>query len=241
MLFRRTLPCQRRPLHMWEFNPEGPRTLQQFFSTTHEEIWKLLFKAQKSRNDRRYRSRLRSSSHPGKCLYSELTRFINQGGMLRLPSFNQGWTKKAERIKCPAPLPENPADPLLTRMLVPAPYQAPQKKAKKKGKEAKSGLRRKGTSDAMSREIEAPSSHEGDEDEEDEAESDSPLKGRKKKRAASVDPEAEASKWGKISLSDGSDSDAEAIPKRRPREKPLAESLVSKDALHTSYLLQIVG
>ena len=27
MLFRWTLPCQSRPLHMWEFNPEGPRTL----------------------------------------------------------------------------------------------------------------------------------------------------------------------------------------------------------------------
>ena len=24
MLVRRTLPCQRRPLRMWEFNPEGP-------------------------------------------------------------------------------------------------------------------------------------------------------------------------------------------------------------------------
>ena len=48
MLFRRILPCQRRPLHMLEFNPAGPRTLQQFFGMTHEEIWKLLFKAQKS-------------------------------------------------------------------------------------------------------------------------------------------------------------------------------------------------
>ena len=48
MLLRRILPCQCRPLHMWEFNPEGPRTLQRFFGTTHEEIWKLLFKAQKT-------------------------------------------------------------------------------------------------------------------------------------------------------------------------------------------------
>ena len=38
MLFRRILPCQRQTLHMWEFNPTGPRTLQQFFGTTHEEI-----------------------------------------------------------------------------------------------------------------------------------------------------------------------------------------------------------
>ena len=48
MLVRRTLPCQRRPLRLWEFNPEGPRTLQQFFGTTHKEIWKFLFKSQKS-------------------------------------------------------------------------------------------------------------------------------------------------------------------------------------------------
>ena len=48
MLLRRTLPCQLRPLHMWEFNLEGLRTLQRFFGTTHEEVWKLLFKAQKT-------------------------------------------------------------------------------------------------------------------------------------------------------------------------------------------------
>nr|XP_040246122.1 uncharacterized protein LOC120965041 [Aegilops tauschii subsp. strangulata] len=125
----------------------------------------------------------------------------------------QGWTAKAERIKCPAPLSEDPADPLLTRMLVPVPYQASEKKAKKKGKEAKGGLRRKDTSDAVSGETEAHSSHEGDEDEEkEEAESDSPLKGKKKKRAASTNPEEGASKREKITLSDDSDTDAEHTP-----------------------------
>ena len=48
MLFCRILPCQRRTLHMWEFNLAAPRTLQHFFGTKHEDIWKLLFKAQKS-------------------------------------------------------------------------------------------------------------------------------------------------------------------------------------------------
>ena len=33
---------------MWEFNPEDQRTLKHFFGTTHEDIWKLLFKAQKA-------------------------------------------------------------------------------------------------------------------------------------------------------------------------------------------------
>ena len=48
MLFRRILPCQRRTSPMWEFNPEDPRTLQHFLGITHEGMWKLLFKAQKS-------------------------------------------------------------------------------------------------------------------------------------------------------------------------------------------------
>ena len=50
MLFRRTLPCQHRPLHVWEFNPEGSWTLQRFFGMTHEDIWRLLFKAQKQKS-----------------------------------------------------------------------------------------------------------------------------------------------------------------------------------------------
>ena len=53
--------------------------------------------------------------------------------MSKLPNlFFQGSTKKAEWIQCPALLPEEPAIPLLTEILVPAPYQAPEKKAKKK-------------------------------------------------------------------------------------------------------------
>jgi hypothetical protein len=47
MLFRRILPCQLRASPMWEFDPEKPRTLKHFFGTTHEDIWKQLFKAQK--------------------------------------------------------------------------------------------------------------------------------------------------------------------------------------------------
>nr|XP_020155682.1 neurofilament heavy polypeptide-like [Aegilops tauschii subsp. strangulata] len=105
--------------------------------------------------------------------------------------------------------------------------QVPVKKDnKKKNKEAESDLRHEGTLDALSGGTEAPSSHEGDEDEdeeeEEEEEDDPPLKG--KKRAQSADPEAGASKRGKLSLSDDSDSGAKAIPKPRSRAKPPAES-----------------
>ena len=103
----------------------------------------------------------------------------------------QSWIKKAERIQCPAPLPENPAIPLLTKMLVPAPYKAPKKKAKKKGQEARSGLRHKGTSDATSEHAETHSSP-AENDEEKESNSPPPHEGGRKKRAASTDLEAEA-------------------------------------------------
>ena len=46
MLIRRLLPCKRRPLHLWEFNPEGPRALQHFMGTTPVEMYKLFFRSQ---------------------------------------------------------------------------------------------------------------------------------------------------------------------------------------------------
>ena len=102
------------------------------------------------------------------------------------------------------------------RMLVPTPYQAPAKRDKKKKRK-----REEGTSDTVSGEVDAQSSHEDDNDDEEEEE-DPPRKG--KKRAASEDLEGEASKRDKITLSDGSESDAEAIPKHRCWTKPQADS-----------------
>ena len=83
--------------------------------------------------------------------------------------------KKAERIHYPAPLPEDPAVPLLTKMLVPAPYQMPEKKAK----ETRSGLHRKGTSDLTSEDAETHSSLTEDDDEEEERNSPLRREGRK--------------------------------------------------------------
>ena len=41
--------------------------------------------------------------------------------------FDQDWITKAKMIRCPAPLPEGLANPVLDRMLEPAPYQVPLK------------------------------------------------------------------------------------------------------------------
>ena len=134
--------------------------------------------------------------------------------------------ERAKRIQYLAPLPEEPVIPRLAKMLVPVPYKAPEKKAKKKAKGAKSGLRCKGTSDVTSEDDETHSSipEDNDEEEEEEEENNPPPEERKKKRVAPAHLEVEATKKGKPSLSDDSEVDADAIPKRRPRLKPLAES-----------------
>ena len=46
MLVRRIQPCKRRPLRVWEFNPEGPRAIQDFLGLTHEEMYKSFFRPQ---------------------------------------------------------------------------------------------------------------------------------------------------------------------------------------------------
>ena len=107
-------------------------------------------------------------------------------------------------------------------MLVPAPYQAPEKKAKKKAKGTRSGLRHKGTSDVTSEDAETHSPPSTDDEEEEE--SNSPPEGGRKKRAASTHLEAEASKKGKVSLADNSAWDINSSSEWRPRDKPLAES-----------------
>ena len=52
-------------------------------------------------------------------------------------------------------------------MLVPAPYEVPEKKAKKKATGTRKGLRRKVISDSSSENTEAHSSHENEEEEEE--------------------------------------------------------------------------
>jgi len=74
--------------------------------------------------------------------------------------------KTAEQVNCLAPLPESPADALLTEMLVPAPYKVPEKKAEKKAPGPRKGLRRKVILDASSKYDEAHSSPKGEEEEE---------------------------------------------------------------------------
>ena len=44
MLFRRILPCQRRAFNLWEFDPAKHQTLRELYDTTHEDVWRVMFK-----------------------------------------------------------------------------------------------------------------------------------------------------------------------------------------------------
>ena len=100
----------------------------------------------------------------------------------------------AERIDCPAPLPEDPATTLLTEMLALAPYEVPAKKAKKKAMGIRKGLRRKVVSDSSFDNSDAPSSHENKEEEE---ESSPPSRGRQEKEGRPI--------WGGRRVQEGKD------------------------------------
>ena len=99
-------------------------------------MWKVLFKAKQSW-PKMNEDRVHDLTHPASAVsfpyfmvYPLSVHMREMSKRLRL-SF-QGWIKKAERIQCPASLPEDPAIPCLTKMLVPTPYKALEKKAKKK-------------------------------------------------------------------------------------------------------------
>ena len=125
------------------------------------------------------------------------------------------------RIHCPAPLPEEPTGPLLTKMLVPAPYEAPKKEASKKVKKTRSGLHHRKVSDAKSEDSnDAPSS----EDEEEEAEEDDPHSEGGKKRAASPSLEAESPKRGRGSRPEASTTVTDNSPNWDPRAQSLEKS-----------------
>ena len=125
------------------------------------------------------------------------------------------------RIQCPAPLLEEPARPLLTKILVPAPYKAPKKEASKQVKKTRSGPHCRKAPDTQSEgSSDAPSS----EDEEEEAEEDDPPAGGGKKRTASSSLEAESPKRGKGSLPEASTTAADSSPEWDPRVQPLEKS-----------------
>ena len=119
----------------------------------------------------------------------------------------QDWLKKAERIRCPAPLPKGVPNTVLTRMLKHTPNQVPSGKDEGRSKEAESGLHtlyiRTGGINISTKE----------DDRGGESQVPSP---RGKKRATSEDLEAKASKLGK-KPSPGSPAPEGVLAAQRPQ------------------------
>ena len=120
----------------------------------------------------------------------------------------------------PALLPEEPVGPLLTKMLVPAPYEAPKKEAHKEAKETRSDLHRRGASDTK---YEDSNTHLSSEEEEEEEEDESPMGGGKK-RTVSSSLEAKLPKRGKTPLPETSTMATDSSPEWDPKAQPLVNS-----------------
>ena len=125
----------------------------------------------------------------------------------------------SEQINCPAPLPEDPADALLTEMRTPTPYEVPEK-TKKKAKGTRKSSRRQVVSDSSSDNSATHSSHEDEEEEDEDA---PPLAGGDKKRKAAPTGKAEGSKKGRTLLPDCSTTAADSEDEWLLRAKPLAK------------------
>ena len=112
---------------------------------------------------------------------------------------------------------EGPADARLEKLLVPAPYVVPEKKAKKKATGTRKTARRLGVSDSPSDDYKTHSSRE---DEEEEEETSPPPAGGGKKRKAAPVGEAEGSKKRKTPPPDyapDADEEEEEWPDRAKR------------------------
>ena len=126
----------------------------------------------------------------------------------------------SEQINCPAALPEDTADALLTEMRTPAPYEVPEK-TKKKAKGTRKSSRRQVVSDSSSDNSETHSSHENKEEEDEDF--PPPAEGDKKRKVAPTG-EAEGSKKGRTILPDCSTTAAYGEDEWLLRAKPLVKS-----------------
>ena len=126
----------------------------------------------------------------------------------------------SERIDYPAPLPEDPADALLTEMRTPAPYEVPEKKIKKKATGTRKSSRRQVVSDTMSDNSEMHSSRENEEKEDED--SPPPVGGDNKRKAAPTG-EAGGSKKGRTLLPNCPTTAADSEDEWLLRAKPLAK------------------
>ena len=118
-----------------------------------------------------------------------------------------------EQIRCPAPLPEDSATPVLTRMLASAPYQASAGEGEKTQDDLGSG----GKSDTESGEIDLSSPEDRG------GKGPSIPSPNRRKRAASEDWEGRSSKRGKMPPASGLGLGSDAAEQLQQGDKPSAK------------------
>ena len=118
-----------------------------------------------------------------------------------------------ELIRCPTPLPEDSATPVLTRMLASTPYQAPAGEGEKTQDDLGSG----GKSNTESGEIDLSSPKDGGE------KGPSTPSPSRRKRAASEDWEGRSSNEGKMPPSSALGLESDAIEQLQQGGKPTAK------------------
>lgn len=215
MLVRWTLPCKRRPLRMWEFNPEGPRTIQHFFGMMLEGMYRLFFGSRVKCPDTTEDAGLScnlpdtqvsnpAAEHPVHVYHNIILKTIR----------GQDWLSKAEMIRCPALLPKGSPNPALTRMLRRVLNQVPSGKDEGKSREAENELH---TLYIQTRRINVSIKEDNWGGE---SKVSSP---RGKKRAASEDLEMEVPKEGKKTSPGGPAPEGVLIAQRPQTGQPSTE------------------
>ena len=122
-----------------------------------------------------------------------------------------------ERIRCPAPLPEDAADPVLTRMLASAPYKALAREGQEESIKTWDDLCSGGKSDTESGEIDLSSP-------EDIGERGASIPSpSRRKRAASEGWEGRSPKRGKMSPSSGLGLESNAVEQLQHGDKSSAK------------------
>ncbi|KAE8773930.1 e3 ubiquitin-protein ligase ari8 [Hordeum vulgare] len=116
------------------YKPSDPWVVQEFYCTTHWNLWRILLDSQQEWPVEDKDTGLDAETPPFE-------------GLLAL----------AENIEGPAPLPEEPRSPLLSLMLVEVSYIAPDNKKK----ETSGGLCSRGPQNTKSRDTHASSTHKG--------------------------------------------------------------------------------
>ena len=122
-----------------------------------------------------------------------------------------------EQIRCPAPLPEDSATPVLTRMLALAPYQAPVREGKEESEKTQDDLGSGGKSYTESGEIDLSSPEDRG------GKGPSIPSPSRRKRAASKDWEGQSSKKGKMPPSIGLGLESDAVEQLQQGDKPSAK------------------